>query len=237
MSGISSRIDALALDDIAAAAHRSFDVPEVLGSALRTALEALSRGAAAPPIEGGAICLCGGHGRGWQLAAALGLEPAVSASLAEIPGLFSLDQPAGGGEDSAGAAADGARPLIVPDLEGQMPALAAAVSHGWRALASLPLPDGGRKTAGWMTLLSCTPHCSTTGDTVLLSRVGRSVGHAIESARQFQEIQRLRGFNENVVQGVAEAIWIEDGGGRIQFANPALEALLGYGTSELIGRH
>ena len=47
----------------------------------------------------------------------------------------------------------------------------------------------------------------------------------------------MKKFNENVVQGVAEAILIEDAQGILTFANPAAEELLGYTCEELIGGH
>jgi diguanylate cyclase (GGDEF)-like protein/PAS domain S-box-containing protein len=58
---------------------------------------------------------------------------------------------------------------------------------------------------------------------------------AIENARLFEETERLKAFNESVVQGVAEAILIEDAQGILTFANPAAEELLGYTREELIG--
>jgi diguanylate cyclase (GGDEF)-like protein/PAS domain S-box-containing protein len=60
---------------------------------------------------------------------------------------------------------------------------------------------------------------------------------AIENAGLFEETEHLKKFNENVVQGVAEAILIEDAQGILTFANPAAEELLGYTCEELIGRH
>ncbi|MGA9350436.1 MAG: PAS domain S-box protein [Anaerolineae bacterium] len=60
---------------------------------------------------------------------------------------------------------------------------------------------------------------------------------AIENARLFGETERLKAFNESIVQGVAEAILIEDAQGILTFANPAAEELLGYTCEELIGQH
>jgi PAS domain S-box-containing protein/putative nucleotidyltransferase with HDIG domain len=59
----------------------------------------------------------------------------------------------------------------------------------------------------------------------------------IEHARLFEDAERLRAFNESIVQGVAEAILIEDAEGILTFANPAAEELLGYSPEELIGQH
>ena len=44
-------------------------------------------------------------------------------------------------------------------------------------------------------------------------------------------------FNEGIVQGVAEALCIEDADGIITFVNPAMEELLGYTADELVGQH
>jgi len=52
-----------------------------------------------------------------------------------------------------------------------------------------------------------------------------------------QEIKRLSEFNEGIVQGVAEALLLEDAHGKIIFSNPAMTALLGYQAEELHGRH
>jgi diguanylate cyclase (GGDEF)-like protein/PAS domain S-box-containing protein len=60
---------------------------------------------------------------------------------------------------------------------------------------------------------------------------------AIENARLFGETERLKAFNESVVQGVAEAILIEDAQGILTFANPAVEELLGCTREELTGLH
>ncbi len=60
---------------------------------------------------------------------------------------------------------------------------------------------------------------------------------AIENARLFEETERLKAFNESIVQGVAEVILIEDAQGILTFANQAAEELLGYTREELVGQH
>jgi PAS domain S-box-containing protein len=51
-----------------------------------------------------------------------------------------------------------------------------------------------------------------------------------------EEMLRLSAFNESIVQGVAEAILVEDPDGRLTFANPAAERLLGSSRAGLQGR-
>lgn len=48
-----------------------------------------------------------------------------------------------------------------------------------------------------------------------------------------QEIKRLHDFNQGIVQGVAEALLMEDAQGNITFCNPAASVLLGYPPEEL----
>lgn len=51
------------------------------------------------------------------------------------------------------------------------------------------------------------------------------------------ELRRLKEFNENIVQNMAEGIVLEDAAGRITFVNPAAARLLGYTPDELIDQH
>ncbi|MGD1994410.1 MAG: histidine kinase N-terminal 7TM domain-containing protein, partial [Anaerolineae bacterium] len=63
------------------------------------------------------------------------------------------------------------------------------------------------------------------------------VAVAIENARLFEQTERLKEFNESIVQGVAEAILITDAEGQFTFVNRAAEGLLGYTCQELVGRN
>lgn len=51
-----------------------------------------------------------------------------------------------------------------------------------------------------------------------------------------RELERLRGFNERIVQTVAEGIVADDARGIYTFVNPAAAALMGYAPEELVGR-
>lgn len=63
--------------------------------------------------------------------------------------------------------------------------------------------------------------------------------HSIEVEEEREhaaaEVMRLKEFNENIVQRVAEIILIEDAEGTITFVNRAGEELLGYSYDELVG--
>ena len=58
-----------------------------------------------------------------------------------------------------------------------------------------------------------------------------------ERVRAERDLHQLKEFNEGIVQAVAEALLIENADGIITFSNPAMEKLLGYSASELVGRH
>jgi PAS domain S-box-containing protein len=110
--------------------------------------------------------------------------------------------------------------------------LSAAIgSHG---MVALPLPAGVR-TVGVIAIFTKRAGFSEAERSVLTGMADQA-GLAVESARLFEETQRLRAFNEGIVEGVAEAILIRDEGDRITFANPAAEALLGYTREELLRR-
>lgn len=52
-----------------------------------------------------------------------------------------------------------------------------------------------------------------------------------------RELLEVKNFNESIVQNAAEGILIADQAGYIIFANPALEDMLGYHPSEMIGKN
>jgi two-component system sporulation sensor kinase A len=56
-------------------------------------------------------------------------------------------------------------------------------------------------------------------------------------ARLYDEANRLRAFNENIVQSMEEGVLLEDATGHIIFANPKIARLLDYTPEDLAGRH
>ncbi|HEY73845.1 MAG TPA: GAF domain-containing protein [Thermoflexia bacterium] len=60
---------------------------------------------------------------------------------------------------------------------------------------------------------------------------------ATENRRLYEESEKLRTFNENIVQNVEESILIENEAGRFTFANPKTVEIIGYTVEDLIGQH
>ncbi len=77
----------------------------------------------------------------------------------------------------------------------------------------------------------------TSDDRSLLHAMSDQIAIAISNVQRTEETIQLKEFTESIVEGVGEAILIEDGKGNLIFANPAAEILLGYGRDALIGQH
>jgi PAS domain S-box-containing protein len=60
---------------------------------------------------------------------------------------------------------------------------------------------------------------------------------AQEQVQAEEELRRLQEFNEDIVQNMAEGIFVLDAEGYFTFVNPASAALLGYEIDQLVGRH
>jgi PAS domain S-box-containing protein len=74
------------------------------------------------------------------------------------------------------------------------------------------------------------------GEQQVVQALGQHAAQALDHAQLFEETRRLKAFNESIVQGIAEGILIEDARGAITFVNPAMEAMLGYTSQDLLDR-
>jgi diguanylate cyclase (GGDEF)-like protein/PAS domain S-box-containing protein len=95
----------------------------------------------------------------------------------------------------------------------------------------------GDKVIGVLDVQSIRLNDFGQADVVALQTVADRVAIAIQNAQLFEKTEHLKAFNESIVQGVAEAILIEDAQGILTFANPAAEELLECTREELVGRH
>jgi len=71
----------------------------------------------------------------------------------------------------------------------------------------------------------------------VLQTLANQIAIAIENARLFEETERLKAFNESIVQGMSEGIVVEDVEGSLTYVNPSTTAMLGYSRKELLGQH
>jgi PAS domain S-box-containing protein len=58
-----------------------------------------------------------------------------------------------------------------------------------------------------------------------------------EQVKALDEIQRLKDFNESILQNMSEGVVVDDDEGYFYFVNPAAATLLGYEAEEILGRH
>ncbi|MGH8103409.1 MAG: PAS domain S-box protein, partial [bacterium] len=111
------------------------------------------------------------------------------------------------------------------------------LAQGEAGLTSFCVSLGGSAHPIGVLWLPDAPQSSfTPGDLKLLNAIGQELGVAIQAHHLAQETSRLKEFNERIVQGLQEAILMEDENGLITFANRRVGELLGYSTDELIGR-
>jgi len=105
-----------------------------------------------------------------------------------------------------------------------------------RSLLSVPLRVK-QKLIGVLQAVDNKPASFDATDLALLEAMSASAAIAIENARLYDETNKLRTFNEDIVQGMQEGILVEDATGYLSFANPAAADLLGYTVDELQGCH
>ncbi len=159
-------------------------------------------------------------------------ELVLRASIGLDPGLQALRRPIGVG--IPGRVVQSGQPILLadvrryPDLPTYDPdtvsALCVALQVGQRIIGAVNLESRRRTAFG-------------KDDMRLVSILAGHLAAVIQNAYLFEEMEQVKLFNEGIVQGVAEAILLEDAEGIVTFANPAAEKLLGYSREEFIGLH
>ena len=139
----------------------------------------------------------------------------------------------------------------VDDPEADPRGRAELKAHAAQAMLLLPMVVRDRVVGFAGVWESQGPRHFTKGEIALGQTLANQAAIALENARLYEAAQRelaervqaekalrrLKEFNEGIVQGVAEALCVEDADGIITFVNPAMEGLLGYAPGELVGQH
>ncbi len=143
------------------------------------------------------------------------------------------------GEGLAGWVAKSGESLIVPDTRADERHFKGIDQRtGWEVRSVLGVPLSVKEQAiGVLEAVDTEADRFRREDLALLEPLAASAAIATENARLYQEADRLRAFNENIVQGMEEGILLEDATGHIIFANPKMTELLGYTLEELRGLH
>lgn len=132
------------------------------------------------------------------------------------------------------AVARSGEPIYVPDTSRDPRYVSGALPN--RSELCVPL-RAGEKVLGVLNAESQKLDAFSPTDRKLLEALADVAAIALENARLFKEIRRLKEFNEDIVQNVSEGIISEDAEGVLTFVNPAAAKMLGYRPEELIGRH
>jgi PAS domain S-box-containing protein len=143
------------------------------------------------------------------------------------------------GEGLAGWVARSGESLIVPDAEADeryFRQVDRLTGLRLRSILTVPLQTN-RAIVGVIQALDEKIGRFRPADQALLEPLAAAAAIAIDNARLYQETDRLRAFNENIVHSMDEGIFLEDATGHIAFANPRIADLLGYTCKELVGRH
>jgi PAS domain S-box-containing protein len=112
----------------------------------------------------------------------------------------------------------------------------AAKKRGYHSSAAMPLLSRGR-VLGVLNVYSERPGYFTDDTLRILENFSYQAAIALENAKLYGEAERLREFNEKIVQNMKEGVVVEDEKGLITFINPQAEKMLGYTREDLTGEH
>ena len=146
------------------------------------------------------------------------------------------------GEGLAGWVAQSGQTLVVPDSladDRHFRAVDQQTGVPLRSILSVPLkakPGSQVPIIGVLQVLDKEVDRFDENDLALVEPLAASAAVAIENARLYQETDRLRAFNENIVQSMQEGILVENIEGQITFVNRRTTELLGYEVEELTGQ-
>ena len=129
--------------------------------------------------------------------------------------------------------------LMVPDTRADVrhfKGVDREIGFELRSILSAPLRVK-QEVIGAIQLLDTQVGRFTAADLALVEPLAATAAVAIENARLYAEADKLRAFNENIVQNIREGIVLVDEAGNVTFVNPQGAAWMGYTPEELIGSH
>ncbi|MCP4544715.1 MAG: PAS domain S-box protein [Chloroflexi bacterium] len=142
------------------------------------------------------------------------------------------------GEGIVGQVAESGESLIVPDTQTykrHFKQVDQQTRIEQRSILSVPLQVRD-KVIGVLQILDAEPDRFQLTDQKLVESLAGIAAMAIENAHLYEETDKLRAFNQNIVQDMDEGILIEDVTGCITFVNPKGAEIVGYTIKELKGQ-
>jgi PAS domain S-box-containing protein len=143
------------------------------------------------------------------------------------------------GQGIAGWVARTGQSLIVPEVRHDPRHFRAVDDQtGLRIASMLSVPlRVQERVIGVIEVMDRSPNRFTLADQKYVELLASAASTAIENAHLYREANRLRAFNEDIVQSMDEGIMLENEAGIITFVNPRLARWLGVDASEVVGRH
>jgi two-component system, sporulation sensor kinase E len=137
------------------------------------------------------------------------------------------------GEGLSGRVALTGEPIVVRNLQDD-PRLTrtAARLEGFRAFASLPLRSNF-KTYGTLNVYSREDRVFPEADVQLLTTMASQIGLSVANARLYLELQASERKFRGLVENAKDVIYLTDPDGRLVYANPAMQRLLGFDPAAL----
>ncbi len=132
------------------------------------------------------------------------------------------------GQGLSGRVALTGEPIVIRNLKDD-PRLIhqAARDEGLRGFASVPLKSNF-KTYGTLNVHTHADRAFSEEDVQLLTSMASQVGLAVANTRLYMNLQVSERKFRNLVENAADLIYATDRHGRLLYANPALERLLGH---------
>jgi signal transduction histidine kinase len=215
----SHRAELEALTSIAAQVNCTQDLDEILASALRTTLEVVG-------VDAGEVYLIDEQTRELRLHARQGLSAAFLADEAVL----------GPGECLCGLAVDSQQVVVATDIESHpFRSRAACMREGFHSLMCLPLRARG-EVLGLLNVQSRAPRAFSAADEELMTAIGNQIGIALANARLIDDAEQRRATLDGVMNSLVDGLILVDRRGRIEFANPRAEQMLGLPTLTMVGQ-
>ena len=141
------------------------------------------------------------------------------------------------GQGIAGKVAADGKSLLVPDAHKNTTHFSGVdrkTGLHSRSIVTVPMRAMG-SAIGVIQVLDSEPNRFTQADVQLVESLAATASLSIQMARFYEQTDRLRAFNQSIVQSMKEGVLIGDMDGHITFANPEAARLLGYTAVELAG--
>lgn len=208
-----------ALTTIAAQVNCTQDLDEILDGALETTLSVVG-------VDAGEIYLIDDLTGELSLHAQRGLSEAFIAE----EGILSP------GECLCGLSAESQEMVVAVDLANH-PARSrpACMREGFRSVLCLPLLARG-EVLGLLNVQSRNTRQFTPEDEELLTAIGNQIGIAIANAQLIEDAEQRRATLDSVMNSLVDGLILVDRRGRIAYANPCAEEMLGLSIRSLEGQ-